>query len=239
MCRDKACCWSRKNLCRDLFVNLRKLRFCRLWNFLGNPSQGSEVEWARNGVCWPLNLIFFKCGTQAVVGCSLVVLQALRNYFLYYLSSIILMFLYSILKWFSGLVFLRYLGIWWASLWCNLFSQCIITLILGAVACLSIRLIQAANHRNCSTCAVPYLFLLGESLQAVEMLNFESQVSPFVQEGRKAVWSMLNNWHVKEAVSLLSCYSCALNWRALWVCSCQAELRPWCRSVSIKNGCWK
>lgn len=105
--RDKACCWSRKNLCRKLVVNLRKLGFCRLWNFLGNPSQRSEVEQARNGVCWHLNLIFFKCGTQAVVGCRSVVLQAVLNYFLCYLPSIILMFLYSILKWISGLVFLR------------------------------------------------------------------------------------------------------------------------------------
>lgn len=66
------------------------------------------------------------------------------------------------------------------------FSQCIIRVVLGAVACLSIRLIQAENHRDFSTFAVPYLFLLGESLQAVDMFNFESQVSTFVQEGRKA-----------------------------------------------------
>lgn len=70
MCRDKACCWSRENLCRESFVGLRKLGFCRLWNFLGNPSQRSEVEWATNGVCCHLNLLFFKRGTQAVVSSS-------------------------------------------------------------------------------------------------------------------------------------------------------------------------
>lgn len=66
------------------------------------------------------------------------------------------------------------------------FSQCIVKEILGTVACLSITLIQAINHRDFSTFAVPCLFLLGESLQAVDMFNFESQVSTFVQKGKRA-----------------------------------------------------
>lgn len=57
-------------MCREPFVGLRKLGFCGLWNFLGNPSQRSEVEWATNGVCCHLNLIFFKCGMQALVSSS-------------------------------------------------------------------------------------------------------------------------------------------------------------------------
>lgn len=32
----------------------------------------------------------------------------------------------------------------------------------------------------------------------------------FVWEGRKAAWSVLSNWHVKEAVSLLHCYELCL-----------------------------
>lgn len=198
MCRDKACCWSRKNFCRELFVGLRKLGFCRLWNFLGNPSQKS-VEWTTSGVCWHLNLIFLKCVTQAVVSSSagstelfpLLPPQHNLNVPIFYFKVFFM----------AGFPEVAWNLVVFPMVTC--FSQCIIKVLLGTVACLSIRLIQAANHRDFSTFAVPYLFLLGKSLQTVGMFNFESQISTFVWEGRKAAWSVLNNWHVKEAVSLL------------------------------------
>lgn len=54
----------------ETFCWSKKVRFCRPWSFLGNPSERLEVEWATNGIYWHLNLIFFKCGTQAVVSSS-------------------------------------------------------------------------------------------------------------------------------------------------------------------------
>ena len=56
------------------------------------------------------------------------------------------------------------------------------------------RLIQAANQRDLSTFAVPYLLLLVESLQAVDVFNFENQVSTFVvlQRSKKVIEKLLN-----------------------------------------------
>lgn len=76
----------------------------------------------------------------------------------------------------------------------NLYLQCIIKVILGTVSCLSLGLIQAANHRDLSTSAVPYLLLLVESLQAVDVFNFENQVSTFavLQRSKEVVEKLLN-----------------------------------------------
>lgn len=40
---------------------------CRLWDFLGSPSQRSKAEQATNGVFCRLSVIFFKCSKQALV----------------------------------------------------------------------------------------------------------------------------------------------------------------------------
>lgn len=71
----------------------------------------------------------------------------------------------------------------------NPYLQCIIKVILGTVSCLSMRLIQAANHRDLSIFAIPDLLLLVELLQAVDVFNFENQVSIFVvlQRSKKVI----------------------------------------------------
>lgn len=62
---------------REPFVNLRKLVLlllcalsCRLWSFLGSPSQRSKVGWDTNGVFCHLRVIFLKCSKQALVSGS-------------------------------------------------------------------------------------------------------------------------------------------------------------------------